>query len=477
MVRDTRSGAVVAVRGFDLGEPRRVHVVAVGGYAMSAIARYLHQLGHSVSGCDITDAPVLATLAGDGIEVELGHDADHVTRSTARLDALSVATAVPRNLPELLAAAERGIPVLSRGETMRLIAATKPNVAVVSGTHGKTTTSAMVTSILRAAGHCPSFFVGGTITELGTNAGYDHDGEWLVVEGDESDHSFLDFPRNAALVTNIEADHLDRWGDDIANLVWGFETFIDTTERLAVLCVDDPVTRALADARPNARTYGFAPTAHVHARDYTPTPTGSRVTIECGGDEVDVDLRLRGRDMAQNAVGAFALTTALEVAPQVAAEALAGFSGVARRFQFRGTCNGADCFDDYAHTATEVRTTLARAREGGWARVIAVFQPHRYTRIARHAAEFGEAFDAADLVVVTGLDAAFEAPIEGVSDQLVVQAIHESRPGLAVVSIPEWDDLATVPWEHARAGDCIVTLGCGTITKVHDDWARIASAR
>lgn len=465
------------VRGFDLRQPRHVHVVAVGGYAMSAIARYLQQLGHTVSGCDITDAPILATLASEGIDVELGHDPAHIVRAQQRVDALSVATAVPRDLPELLSAAERGIPVLSRGETMRLIAATRPKVAVVSGTHGKTSTSAMLTSILRAADLHPSFFVGGTITDLGTNAGYDPKGDWLVVEGDESDHSFLDFPREAALVTNIEADHLDRWGDDVANLVAGFETFIDTAARPSVLCIDDPVVAGLAASRPRAVTYGYAPAAQVRARDYVPTASGSSVTIDHAGAQIEIELLLRGRDMAQNAVGAFALATDLGVAPLDAAAALARFSGVARRFQFRGTFNGADCFDDYAHTATEVRTTLARAREGGWARVVAVFQPHRYTRISRHAAEFGDAFDAADLVVVTALDPAFEDPIEGVSDQLVVQAIRDRRPEFPVVSIPDWDDLATVPWDHGRPGDCIVTLGCGSITRVHDDWARTGATR
>ena len=467
----------VTVRGFDLAEPRHVHVVAVGGYAMSAIARYLRALGHTISGCDITDAPILAALAGEGIHVDLGHSPDHVTRARRGVDAVSVATAVPRDLPELARAADLAIPVLSRGETMQLIAATKPNVAVVSGTHGKTSTSAMITAIMRAAGGHPSFFVGGTITDLGTNAGYDARGDWLVIEGDESDHSFLDFRRDAALVTNIDADHLDRWGDDLANLIRGFESFVDGADRSAVLCVDDPAVARLASDRPRARTYGFAPTAQVRATDYTPTATGSRVTIEHGTACLDVGLRLRGRDMAQNAVGAFALATDLGVEPDVAAEALGVFSGVARRFQLRGTFNGADCFDDYAHTATEVRTTLARAREGGWARVIAVFQPHRYTRIARHAREFGDAFDAADLVVVTSLDPAFETPIEGVTEQLVVAAIRDRCPDLPVVSIPEWNDLATLPWDHGRPGDCIVTLGCGSITRVHDDWARTGTTR
>ena len=459
----------------DLSSPKRLHVVAVGGYAMSAIARYFSQLGHRVTGCDVTDSPMLARLRSEGIACVLGHDGAHLDD---RPDLVSVATAVRRETPEILRAHDLGVPVLSRGETMRLVAATKPKVAVVSGTHGKTSTSSMVTHVLDHQGLNPSFFVGGTITALDTNARYDAAGTWLVVEGDESDHSFLDFRRDVALVTNIEGDHLDRWGDSFAQLESGFAEFVDSASQGAVLCIDDPTVARLAADRPAAITYGFSDSARVRAFDYRPTPSGCAVRVAIGDRAARaVELRLRGRDMAQNALGAVAMAIEIGVDPDGALDAITTFGGVARRFQFRGSHNGADCYDDYAHTATEVRTTLARAREGGWARVIAVLQPHRYSRILRHGHEFGEAFDDADVVVVAGLDPAFEDPIDGISSQTVIDAISRARPRAAVVSRPEWNDLADIPWTVGRPGDCIVTLGCGSITNVHDDWEREASRR
>jgi UDP-N-acetylmuramate--alanine ligase len=460
---------------FDLSSPRRVHVVAVGGYAMSAIARYLTQLGHRVSGCDVTESAMLDKLRSEGIEVQLGHDVAHLD---PRPDLLSVATAVRRDTPEIVRAVELGVTVLDRGTTMQLIAATKPKVAVVSGTHGKTSTTSMLTQVLHHAGSAPSFFVGGVLNDLGTNARYDPAGEWLLVEGDESDHSFLAFTRDLALVTNIEADHLDRWNDDFGELVAGFAEFVDGARLGAVLCIDDPQVAALAVTRPDALTYGYAEGARVRAVRYRSTASGSEIDVTIdGGPARTATLALRGRDMAQNALGALALATATGLDADAAIAGLESFTGVARRFQRRGTHNGADCFDDYAHTSTEVRTTLARAREGGWERVVAVFQPHRYTRIARHHAEFADAFVDADVVVVAGLDPAFEDPIPGVDASLVIDAVRARHPDAVVVSRPEWDDLADVPWTVGRPGDCIVTLGCGSITNVHDDWAREAANR
>ena len=459
----------------DMTSPRHVHVVAVGGYAMSAIARYFTQLGHRVTGCDVTDSPMLAALRREGIESVLGHDPAHLDD---RPDVLSVATAVRRETPELVRALEAGIPVLSRGETMAYIVDTKPKVAVVSGTHGKTSTSAMVTHILDDQRRAPSFFVGGTISAFDTNARYDPGGEWLIVEGDESDHSFLEVRRDVALVTNIEADHLDRWDDSFDQLVSGFADFIDGAATAVVLCVDDPTVAGLAATRPNSITYGYDDRARVRATAYRPTANGCEIDVAvAGGSPRTAALQLRGRDMAQNALGAVAMSMELGVDLDGAVAAMGSFTGVARRFQYRGTHNGADCFDDYAHTATEVRTTLARAREGRWNRVIAVLQPHRYSRIARHGHEFGDALDDAHVVVVAGLDAAFEDPIDGVSSQTVIDAIRRSRPNAVVVSRPTWSELADIPWTVAEPGDCIVTLGCGSITNVHADWERESTQR
>ncbi len=458
----------------DLATRRRVHVVAVGGYAMSAIARYLTQLGHEVSGCDVTPGSMLDQLAAEGITVHVGHDERHLPEAC---DFLSVATAVRRDTSEIVTAAFRGIPVLSRGETMRLIAGTKSHVAVVSGTHGKTSTTAMLAHILDEAGAHPSFFVGGLLTGAGTNARYDPAGTWLVVEGDESDHSFLDFGRSAALVTNIEPDHLDRWGDDLANLIDGFARFVDGAAGPVVLCADDPHGATLARTRPHARTYGFSHDAYARAVEYHPVRSGCEIAIDIDGRRLGVSLQLRGRDMAQNALGALTLAVELGCDPEMAAGALGSFVGVARRFEYKATHNGADCFDDYAHTATEVRTTLARAREGGWKRIVAVFQPHRYTRISRHWRDFADAFDEADVVVVTGLDPAFEDPIANVTGELVARAVGEHRPDVELYYLPDWAQLVDLPWRIGQRGDCIVTLGCGSITNAHRDWAATGMRR
>jgi UDP-N-acetylmuramate--alanine ligase len=468
---------VTAAATLDLAMPRRIHVVAAGGAAMSALARFLVALGHDVTGSDARESSTVRALEKEGIPVRVGHDAANLPDD---VDYVVVSTAVRSDNPELVAARGRGVPVLWRGEAMEAIVRTAPKVAVVSGTHGKTSTTSMLAAILDAAGRHPSWFIGGTPVGR-ANAHHDADGEWIVVEGDESDHSFLEFHRDAALVTNIEADHLDKWGD-LDQLRAGFETFVRTTTGPVVLCRDDGGSAGLLAVRPDAVTYGWNDDADVRAIAYAPTPEGSRVTVvrrtaagESGKDVLE--LRLRGRDMALNALGAATLAQQLGVEWDEARDALAGFGGVARRFQHRSTVDGIDLYDDYAHTATEVAATLARAREGPWRRVVAVFQPHRYTRISRHWHDFGESFTDADLLVVTGLDGAFEDPIAGVDGRLVVRAVLDAHPATDLVYLPEWESLADVPWRYARAGDVVVTLGCGTITEAHDVWRVRAEQR
>ncbi len=458
----------------DLSTPRHVHIVAVGGAAMSAIARFFARLGHTVTGSDLRDAGSVAVLRREGIAIVIGHDPANVASDTALV---IHSTAVRPDNPELLAARGLGIAVWSRADAMRYLATVRPRVAVVSGTHGKTTTTSMVASILDHAGLHPSFFIGGTPAGLATNARYDEDGDWLVIEGDESDRSVLAYRRDAVLVTNIEADHLEHWDGRVERLVEGFEAFVDGATGAQILCADDAVTLGLAVGRPRSITYGYAEGATVRARDYRALPGGCSVTIDADGVEVaTLTLRLRGRDMAQNATGAATLAREIGASwPDIVA-ALGEFSGVARRFEYRHTYDGVDLYDDYAHTPTEIAATLARAREGGWARVIAVCQPHRYTRVSRHWREYADAFVAADVVVVTALDGAFEDPIAGVDAQLVVDAVLAAHPDTDLEYIPDWDALADVPWRVARSGDVIVTLGCGTITDVHALWERRADA-
>ncbi len=458
----------------DFSRPRHVHVVAVGGTAMSAIARLFLRLGHTVSGSDARETATVSALRREGVHVVVGHAAANVPRGAA---VVVHSTAVRADNPELVEARALGIPVWRRADAMAYLVDQRPKVAVVSGTHGKTTTTSMVATILDRAGMHPSYFIGGTPAALGTNARYD-DGDWFVVEGDESDRSFLAYRRDAVVVTNIEADHLEHWDHSFDALVAGFEQFVDGASTACVLCIDDALTARLAVARPKAVTYGYAEGAQVRAQEYERTPSGSAITIVVDGIDVGrAQLRTRGVDMAQNATGAAALAHQLGVPWSAVIDALGEFTGVGRRFEHRHTYDGVALYDDYAHTPTEIAATLARAREGGWSRVIAVCQPHRYTRVSQHWQEYADVFRDADVVVVTALDGAFEVPIAGVDAQLVVDAVRGAHPDVALEYIPEWDALADVPWRIARAGDIVVTLGCGTITDAHALWEREAASR
>jgi len=451
---------------FDLDALRAVHVVAIGGAGMSAIARYLHALGHTVSGSDQRESKLLDRLASEGITIFVGHRAEQVP---ADCDAVAISTAVRDTNPEVVEARRRGIPVLSRAQALRLVVSTSPRAIAVSGTHGKTTTTGMVTAILRAAGMHPSFIAGGIVTDLGTNAALDT-GEWMVVEADESDGTFLQLPREAVLVTNVEPDHLDRWGTFDA-LVKGFEEFVSVAPGPRVLCADNPVSARLAAAIPSV-TYGLDVEARYRASAYRSTVDGVVFDLSVDGAFVaTIQLAMHGRHNALNATGAAALALELGVPAAKVVEGLATFGGMARRFEYRSVLNGVDCFDDYAHTASEVVATLALAREvAADRRVVAVFQPHRYTRISRHWKEFADAFVDADVVVVAGLDGASEDPIPGVSGRLVVHGVLDRHPATALVYLPDWDALRDVPWQFARPGDLVVTLGCGDITRVHEEW-------
>lgn len=461
-----------ATHTFDLASPRTVHVVAIGGAGMSAIARYLHALGHRVSGSDQRHSKLLDTLTAEGITTFVGHRAEQVP---VDCDAIAISTAVRDTNLEVVEARRRAIPVLSRADALALVVATSPRAISVSGTHGKTTTTGMVTAVMQAAGLHPSFIAGGIVSGLGTNAVHDT-GEWMVVEADESDGTFLRLPREAVLVTNVEPDHIDRWGTFDA-LIAGFEEFVALAPGPRVLCGDDAILARIATTLPSV-TYGFGPDVRYRAAEYRATAEGADFDLSLDGTPLaTISLRTRGRHNALNATGAAALALELGVPVGAVVDGLGEFRGMARRFEFRATLNGAAVYDDYAHTASEVVATLALAREGAAGRVVAVYQPHRYTRISRHWQEFADAFADADVVVVTGLDGASEDPIPGVSGQLVVKGVLDRHPDTALAYLPEWEALRDVPWRFARAGDVVVTLGCGDITRVHDDWIAEGAVR
>jgi UDP-N-acetylmuramate--alanine ligase len=326
----------------------------------------------------------------------------------------------------------------------------------------------MLALILRGAGWRPTFLIGGDVNEVGTNAAYD-DGDWLVVEADESDGTFLELAAEAAIVTNVEADHLDHYGTFPA-LVEAFAEFLAGVPGPRIVGADEPNAAAIA-ARVGARTYGFAPGADYRIVECVGGRHGSRVVLNKDGEPLGTfTLPVPGEHNAVNAVGAAALATELGVAFADVARALAGFGGVARRFEFRGEVDGVTLVDDYAHLPSEIRAVIRTARDGGWARVVAVFQPHRYSRTASLWADFADAFTDADLVVVTDVYAAGEAPRPGVSGRLVLRAVLDAHPDARVVYLPHRADVVTQVPRLARPGVVVLTLGAGDLTTVPDEW-------
>jgi UDP-N-acetylmuramate--alanine ligase len=468
-----KRGRPASARGaLDLVAPRRVHIVGVGGAGMSAIALVLARMGHHVSGSDLKDSRGLERLRVLGVDAYVGHDAEHVP---ADADAVVVSTAVARSNPEVRAAETKGVPVLRRAEALAAIVATRRAIAV-AGSHGKTTSASMLAVILRAAGWQPSFIVGGELNEVGTNAALD-EGDWLVVEADESDGTFLELEPEAALVTNVEPDHLDHYGGFDA-LVASFGRFLDAVPGPRVVCADDAVAAELASARPGVRTYGWAVGAAYRLDAYEGGRLGSRFRLHRDGVELGpLELPVPGRWNALNATGAAAIALELGAPFAAVASALRGFGGVARRFQFRGEVAGVTLVDDYAHLPGEVAAVIRTAREGGWRRVVVVFQPHRYSRTAWLWRAFADAFAEADSVVLTDVYPAGEAPRPGVSGRLVLRAVLDAHPSLPVAYFPRRSELVDKLGRFARPGDVVLTLGAGDLTTLPDEWLARAGRR
>ena len=446
----------------DLGRPVRIHLVGVGGSGMSAIAEVLAHMGHRVSGSDLKPSANLERLRGAGVEVRVGHDAAHVEG----VDAVAFSSAVAPGNPEVADARRRGIPVLRRAEVLAAIVATRRTVAI-GGTHGKTTTSSMLAIALVRAGMRPSFIVGGEVNEIGGGAAWDS-GEWLVVEADESDGTFLELAPEAVVVTNVEPDHLEHYGD-FDRLVDAFDKFLAGAPGPRVVCADDEVGARLG-RRHGALTYGVSPEAQYRVVGLETGRQGARFRLEHEGVSLgEVALPVPGRHNALNAAGALVAATALGAPFGAAADALARYAGVARRFQFRGHAGGVTFIDDYAHLPAEVRAALDAAHDGGWRRVVCVFQPHRYSRTAALWRDFADAFDGADLLVVTDVYGAGEAPRPGVSGKLVVQAVLDARPFRRVAWLPRRAEVVAYLRQELRPGDLCLTLAAGDLTSLPDE--------
>lgn len=450
---------------FDLTEPIHVHLIGIGGAGMSSIAIVLLGMGHVVSGSDARDSAVLGRLRSGGATTFVGHRAEHVVGA----DLVVRSSAVRPDNPELVAARSAGVPTLDRTAFLPLIAGHTPFVSI-SGTHGKTTTSSMTTVALDSLGTEPSFLVGSRIHALDASARYSG-GRFMVLEADESDGSFLAGPRVGALVTNIEPDHLDHWGGWDA-LVDAFEAFLDHTDGPRVVCVDDPTLARMAlaanrDGRPLVG-YGFSEEAEYRILDATPTSDGIGGDVLTPEGTVHLQLGVPGRHNLLNAAGALALVSSLGHDPADVAAALETYRGVARRFEARGETDGVRFVDDYAHHPTELRAALAAGRTHTTGRLVAVYQPHRYTRTAALWDDFASTFDGVDVLVVTDVYPAGEEPIPGIDSQALADAIRAGSDVGRVEYAPDLADAARRVAELAERGDLVMSLGAGDVTVVAD---------
>ncbi|MEV0067643.1 UDP-N-acetylmuramate--L-alanine ligase [Amycolatopsis sp. NPDC050768] len=448
-------------------ELRRAHLIGIGGAGMSGIARILLARGAAVSGSDAKESRAVLSLRAQGAELFVGQRAENLDALAEAPSAVVVSTAIKESNPELAAARARNIPVLHRAQALAGLMEGH-RVACIAGTHGKTSTTSMLTVALQ---HCrldPSFAIGGDLNESGANA-HHGEGGLFIAEADESDGSFLTYSPSVAVVTNVEPDHLDHHGTAEA-YVKVFTEFVGRLQPggLLVVCADDPGAAKLGDeaAAEGVRVRRYGRTAigagDVRVLDYKPAPDGGQVRLSLDGEELDLRVAVPGEHMALNAVAA--LLAGLELGAPVAglAEGLAAFGGVRRRFEFKGRSGDVRVYDDYAHHPTEVAAQLKAVRTAaGLGRVLVAFQPHLYSRTQTFAAEFAEALSLADEAVVLDVYGAREEPVPGVTGALIADRVTSP-----VHYQPAFDLAAKLVADLVKPGDLVVTMGAGDVTQL-----------
>jgi UDP-N-acetylmuramate--alanine ligase len=449
-----------------------IHFIGIGGIGMSGIAEVMHNLGYSVQGSDVADSYVIEGLRKRGIPVTIGQDAANLGDAAV----VVTSTAIKRGNPEVEAAYANRVPVVRRAEMLAELMRLKSTVAV-AGTHGKTTTTSMIAAILDAGHIDPTVINGGIINQYGSNARLG-DSEWMVVEADESDGSFLRLDGTIAVVTNIDPEHLDHYG----SFEKAKDAYVEFVENVpfygaALLCLDHPEVQAIIPRVRDRRivTYGFAASADVRGVNVQPYPGGNKFEAIIRSRDgttrsiEDIDLPMAGRHNVQNALAAVGVALEMGIDDATIQNGFAQFGGVKRRFTKVGEIAfdagpPAIVIDDYGHHPVEIRAVLSAARESAQGRVIAVVQPHRYSRLGNLMDEFAQGFNDADLVYVAPVYAAGEAPVEGVDADALVARTAE-RGHRAVETVADADALAATLAEQAQPGDLIVCLGAGDITK------------
>jgi UDP-N-acetylmuramate--alanine ligase len=438
---------------------KRVHFIGIGGAGMSGLARIALSHGIKVSGSDAKDSNVIVALTALGANVLVGHKSENVDGA----DLVVFSTAISENNPERLRAIELGIPIIARATALALLMSESKSIAV-AGTHGKTTTSSMLTVALQATGADPSFAIGGTITASGSNA-HRGTGEFFVAEADESDGSFIAYHPYGAIITNIEHDHVDYFADESAVFAV-FNDFIETiaSDGFLIYCNDDKGSRKLGSTVTKIRTftYGTSPDSDLVIDQVALLPLGSSGRAIWHGKVIGkLELNVPGHHNLMNAAAALATGVVLDQAPNEMIDGLATFKGAGRRFEIKGTVNGIRVIDDYGHHPTEIEVTLTAARRfAGDGRLIVIFQPHRYSRTKAFIDNFATTLDLADEVIVLEIYAASEKPIAGISSEAIVEKMSNGR------FIPNFMEAVETVVKSAKPGDVIITLGAGDVSSL-----------
>jgi UDP-N-acetylmuramate--alanine ligase len=444
-----------------------VHFIGIGGIGMSGIAEVLHNLGHKVQGSDQSDSANVQRLRDKGIEVFVGHKAENLGDA----EVVVVSTAIKKSNPELIAAREKLLPVVRRAEMLAELMRFR-NAIAIGGTHGKTTTTSLVATLLETGGLDPTVINGGIINAYGTNARMG-EGEWMVVEADESDGTFLKLPADVAVVTNIDPEHLDHYGNFDAVRA-AFRQFVENVPfyGFGVMCLDHPEVQALVSRIEDRKviTYGENPQADVRFMNVRIDGTRSIFDVEIRrrrtGEVIRLDdlvMPMPGRHNISNATAAIAVANRLGMSREDIAKGLASFGGVKRRFTLTGEWNGVQIFDDYGHHPVEIKAVLRAAREACKGRIIAVHQPHRYTRLSSLFEEFAACFNDADSIFIAPVYAAGEEAIEGADSESLVSRIKSGGHRDARF-LPSAEALPQMVAEIAKPGDFVVLLGAGSIT-------------
>jgi UDP-N-acetylmuramate--alanine ligase len=445
-----------------------IHFVGIGGIGMSGIAEVLHTLGYAVQGSDIAESANVRRLRAQGIRVAVGHDAANLGDAQV----VVISTAVKADNPEVTGARQRLIPVVRRAEMLAELMRLRWAIAV-GGTHGKTTTTSLIAAVLEAAKLDPTVIKGGIINAYGTNTRLGA-GDWMVVEADESDGSFLRLPAVIAVVTNMDAEHLDHWGTEAA-MISGYDQFVANIPfyGFAVLCIDHPAVQQMIPRLSDHRivTYGFSPQADVRADRMTADKLGCTFEVTVtdrsrGRSRKTAPFRLPmlGQHNVQNALAAIAVGMEMEIDDDTLRSAFLGFRGVKRRFTKTGEAGGITIIDDYGHHPVEIAAVLKAARQAGARDVVAVVQPHRYSRLDSLFTEFSTCMNDAGTVIVADVYGAGEAPLPGVNRDALVDGLRAAGHR-SVVPLPSAAHLAEMVYAIARPGDFVVCLGAGNITQ------------